>query len=414
MITNVIQEELPVSNKIIIVSIVTALCLVGDSFLYIALPIYWKDAGLTSIWQVGLLLSINRFIRLPANPVIGWFYQRMSLKTGLLIAVVIGSLTTLGYGVVKGFIGWIILRALWGIAWSFFRIGGLSTVVHYADEKNRGKAMGLYNGLYRLGSLVGMLAGGVLVPFFGLSAIAIVFGSISIIGIPLIFVSLKTSDKESKNLSSSKKELQSLHFNRSAFMVIISGFFLTMLIQGVFTSTLSTLIKHHFGVQIPLFGITIGVTALAGLILAARWVWEPFLGSLFGKWSDGSKGRIPLLNVSLFIASITYGLLSVKIPIFIWIAVVLITMISATSLTTLTDSLAGDIAKTTNAVAFLTLYSIIQDVGAAIGPIIAYLLIEKAHGFLYLYWGCSAILLTLSLTWMKEIRYSADSEYSIK
>ncbi|WP_145022826.1 MFS transporter [Paenibacillus sp. Y412MC10] len=141
--------------QIRVVAIVTALSLLGDSMLYIALPIFWREAGLNSLWQVVFLLSINRFIRLPANPLVGRLYQKVSLRTGLIIAIIIGSLTTIGYGVVTSFLGWIILRCLWGIAWSFFRIGGLTTVVHLSRDEGQGKAMGIYNGLYRTGSLVG-------------------------------------------------------------------------------------------------------------------------------------------------------------------------------------------------------------------------------------------------------------------
>ncbi|MDF2036205.1 hypothetical protein P2R12_04265 [Cytobacillus oceanisediminis] len=100
------------SKPIIIVAIVTALSLLGDSMLYIALPIYWESAGLDSIWQVGVLLSINRFIRLPFNPLAGWMYKHISLKAGLIIAVLLGGFTTIGYGVFEGFAAWVILRAL--------------------------------------------------------------------------------------------------------------------------------------------------------------------------------------------------------------------------------------------------------------------------------------------------------------
>lgn len=201
----IVKRILPPSSKMIhMVSIVTALSLLGDSMLYIALPIYWKEAGLESIWQVGILLLINRFIRLPFNPLVGWIYQKISLQTGLIIAVILGSVTTLGYGFVKGFIGWLILRGIWGIAWSFFRIGGLSTVVYYAEENHRGKAMGLYNGLYRLGSLFGMLLGGLLVPIWGLTFISTIFGAISFTGLLFVVRSDKVQpDKQKENI---KKE----------------------------------------------------------------------------------------------------------------------------------------------------------------------------------------------------------------
>ncbi|MDH1670962.1 MFS transporter, partial [Stutzerimonas stutzeri] len=163
------------SRPIVVAALAAALCLTGDSMLYIALPIYWHEVGLEALWQVGVLLSVNRLIRLPFNPLIGWLYQRISLRAGLLLATTLGTLTTLGYGIAKGFIAWLLLRALWGIGWSFFRIGGLSAVVYCAAGQSRGQAMGLYNGLYRLGSLVGMLLGGLLVPVYGLPALALSF-----------------------------------------------------------------------------------------------------------------------------------------------------------------------------------------------------------------------------------------------
>ena len=174
------------SRPIVVVALATALCLTGDSMLYIALPIYWHEVGLEALWQVGVLLSVNRLIRLPFNPLIGWLYQRISLRAGLLLATTLGTLTTLGYGIAKGFIAWLLLRALWGIGWSFFRIGGLSAVVYCAAGQSRGQAMGLYNGLYRLGSLVGMLLGGLLALVYGLPALALSFAAMALLGLPLL------------------------------------------------------------------------------------------------------------------------------------------------------------------------------------------------------------------------------------
>lgn len=177
-------------RQIVIVGIVTALTLFGDSMLYIVLPVYWKEAGLDALWQVGVLLSVNRLVRLPLNPLIGWLYHRMSLRTGLFMSVGLAALTTVGYGIFKGFVLWVALRAIWGIAWSLLRMGGYLTVIRYSDDTNRGRFMGTYNGLWRLGSLVGVLFGGLLVPMIGLSAVSILFGIMALIGLPLIAVSI--------------------------------------------------------------------------------------------------------------------------------------------------------------------------------------------------------------------------------
>ncbi|MDF2720318.1 MAG: hypothetical protein K0R28_7243 [Paenibacillus sp.] len=166
-------------RPITLVALVTAFCLLGDSMLYVVLPIYWKEAGLTSLWQVGILLSVNRFVRLPLNPLIGWLYNKMPLRVGLVTAVLLGALTTAGYGLFQGFAAWLILRSVWGVAWSLLRMGGFLTVIAYSDNSNRGRWMGRYNGLSRIGSLFGMLLGGLLAPIFGLTPVALAFGIVA-------------------------------------------------------------------------------------------------------------------------------------------------------------------------------------------------------------------------------------------
>ncbi|MCM3441319.1 MFS transporter (plasmid) [Metabacillus halosaccharovorans] len=416
-----VSKNKPPSQKVIInVAIITALSLLGDSMLYIALPIYWEEVGLNSIWQVGILLSINRFIRLPFNPIVGWIYNRITLKTGLLIAVTIGVITTIGYGYFKGFFAWMILRALWGIGWSFFRIGGLSTVAFYADKNHRGEAMGLYNGIYRLGSLLGMLVGGGFFPIMGIQYVSVIFGFLSLLGLPIILLSLKTDSFTNIKDTDSFIET-SIPFNlafRQKFVIILSGFFITMLIQGVLTSTLSSVIEHNFGNEIEIFEMVLSVTLLSGLIQSARWVWEPFLARIFGIWSDGPIGKVPIFIFSLFFSGLIFGAISNELPLIVWIIVTLLVLMSATVITTLTDAIAIDISKTSNVVSFLTLYSIAQDMGAALGPFISYLVIELKNGFKYLYWGGAGVLATLAILWTfyyfyEKAIFNVDSKKSI-
>ncbi|MCM3708274.1 MULTISPECIES: MFS transporter [Cytobacillus] len=387
-------------KPIIIVAIATALSLLGDSMLYIALPIYWESAGLDSLWQVGVLLSINRFIRLPFNPFAGWIYKHISLKAGLIIAVLLGGFTTIGYGIFKGFAAWVILRSLWGIAWSFFRIGGLSVVAVYSENNKRGSSMGLYNGLYRTGSLVGMLVGGLLIPIIGLSAVSLAFGLLSLLGLPLM-LSSKISHAEETPGRIDKRAEEKPFIARNAYKaaIIVSGFFISMLYQGIVTSTMSSLIEHFYGESISIWNVAVSVTFLSGIIQAVRWAWEPFLGKTVGSWSDRAQGRLPIFIASLISSALVFGIVSIRLPLGLWIAVTLLVMAGATILTTILDTIALDTAKTVNVVTFLTIYSISQDVGAALGPAISYILIQLEAGFTSLYWGSSIILLILAVIW---------------
>ncbi|WP_430789658.1 MFS transporter [Virgibacillus flavescens] len=408
------------SKVIKIIAVVTALSLLGDSMLYIALPLYWKQVGLDSLWQVGILLSINRFIRLPVNPVVGWIYKKISLKTGLLIAVTIGAVTTLGYGIFSGFIAWVMLRALWGIAWSFFRIGGLSSVAYYADEKHLGKAMGTYNGIYRLGSLFGLLLGGLFVPVIGLQNVAICFGIITLTGVPVTFLTMKKdyAAKMGKSTMNLRVPLVNPSYGRNKIIIIcITGFLTALLFQGILTSTLSSVIEYYYGKEFSVLDFVVSAALLSGFLQSVRWVCEPFLGRWIGIKSDGAKGRLPLLISTLILAAFVYWLVSFDMPISFWVTVTLLVLLGATAISTLTDSIALDVSRSSsNGVSYLTFYSIAQDFGAAIGPFISYMIIELESGYSYLYWGGSGVLFYLAVQWAivafmenKQAWRSADS-----
>ena len=74
-------EKERASRQVIVISLITAACLIGDSMLYIVLPICFAQAGLSSLWEVGIILSVNLLVRLPLNPMVGWLYRHISDRT---------------------------------------------------------------------------------------------------------------------------------------------------------------------------------------------------------------------------------------------------------------------------------------------------------------------------------------------
>ena len=163
-------------------AVVSAFCLTGDTMLYIALPLFWQECGLTALWQVGVLLAVNRLVRLPLNPLVRLLYTRIDQRTGMALAVVLAASTTLMYGVAQSFALWLLLRCLWGLAWTLLRLGSLFALMAASRKDNRGYLMGSYNGLVRLGSLLGMIGGGLLADLLGFSTVALLFGALTLTG----------------------------------------------------------------------------------------------------------------------------------------------------------------------------------------------------------------------------------------
>src|SRR5919108_1792575 len=115
-------------GPIVVVSLAVALSLLGDSMLYAVLPAQYEAFGLP-VAAVGLLLSINRYIRLVSNGLAGRLTDRVGVRVPFLAAALVGALTTVVYGLAPGVAALVMARLLWGGSWSVLRLGGYLTAL---------------------------------------------------------------------------------------------------------------------------------------------------------------------------------------------------------------------------------------------------------------------------------------------
>ena len=349
--------------EITLISIVTALCLVGDSFLYVALPLHWESAGLATLFEVGVILAANRLVRIPLNPLITLFYNKVSCRTGIWIATILAIVSTAGYGLSQGLFLWLCMRFLWGLSWTLLRLGTLFTILRVSSPSTLGYLTGINNGLYRLGSLAGMLLGGLLADSFGLQTTALFFAAVSCLA-PLVMLKMPKSEERARGTASQTSAVQAA--NRAgwkdilakgpALWVMMTAFVVAMTYQGVTASTISMLLDAHSHEKLVILGLTLSAATLSGGLQAMRWVWEPFLAPFFGSLSDGRMGRCRLSSL-----------------------VILLVLLSGTLLTTATDALGNDAALLSeNSRTYLSAFALFTDLGAAAGPLFAYTVIALA------------------------------------
>ena len=120
-----------------------SLSLPGDQTLYAVLPTKASAVGI-SLALVGLLVGINRLIRIPGNPIAGLFYDRLGRRRLFLLGMLLGTLSTDSYAIARNSSQWLGGRLLWGIAWSLINVGGLTMLLDVTDESDRGRVTGLY------------------------------------------------------------------------------------------------------------------------------------------------------------------------------------------------------------------------------------------------------------------------------
>lgn len=357
-------------RPVVLLAAVTALCLVGDSMLYVALPVHWEEFGLTSLWQAGALLSVNRLVRLPLNPAVSRLYRRISARSGMLLAAAFAAATTAGYGLAGSFAALIVLRALWGLAWTFLRLGAYFTVLTTADDSSQGRAMGMYNGLMRTGSLFGMLLGGVLADTWGTGLTCAFFASVSVLAVPLIWFAVPRNAKGMAEEAAAGEDGYSLFSHWKVLSVLLIGTAVAFVYQGMLISTLSYLVKIRIPAGLDLGWALVGAASLGGVLQAVRWSWEPFLAPFFGWLSDHPRaGRKKTFIISSLIGAALFAFLPADMGLLPWLLLLLLLQVTATALTTAGDAVAADTAVRSGAkIKVITAYSVLTDVGAAAGP----------------------------------------------
>jgi MFS family permease len=315
------------------------------------------------------------------------------------MAVVLAGATTMSYGIVKGFWGWVIIRAVWGLAWSFFKLGAFLLIIDLSADADRGNLMGRYNGLYRLGSLVGMLGGGFFADQFGIGKVSLVFGVTAFLAVPAVIRYIPTRHGSLQHDKSNRGSHRRLWWADTQLLWILgSGLLGSMALDGLLTATLSHTIATRHSTVVHWLWVTMGASTLAGTMQAMRWLLGPWISPWIGRLSDRRWGRTRILAVTLGVATVLMAMIPVHTPFLIWLALIFILLLVSSLVSTLSDSVATDTASTSSAVAVMTMYAMALDVGAAIGPTLGYGL-EAILGTSSMYAVSATVLACLTVLW---------------
>ena len=122
----------------------------------------YDDVGISIAW-VGLLLSINRWVRIFSNSLTVRVIEKYGYRIVMIIAVVIAILSTMGYGIATNLFLWILFRVMWGLAFSAMRIGTLGYALRH---QKKGIALGVSRSFQELGPMLALFISPVLVKTF--------------------------------------------------------------------------------------------------------------------------------------------------------------------------------------------------------------------------------------------------------
>jgi MFS family permease len=342
----------------------------GDATLYTVLPTHPADAGI-ALSSVGVILGINRAVRIVFNGPAGLAYDRWPRRYLFVPSLFIGALSTAIYAATKGFWPLLVGRVLWGLAWSGIWVGGTTMILDVTSNRERGRWAGLYEGWFFGGHAVGSLVGGLLTDRVGYAA-SMWIGAILTAAGGVVAMFLLPETRGAPPGHAAASDAVGAHPSGrdgtwvAAWMYGINRF----VIAGVLAATLGLLVKGWATVG----GLGTGVATVTGLLMAGRTLLSTGAAPVAGAASDrlGSRWKVALWTLAM--GAIGMALIALGGPAAV-LAGLSLGAVAGGGVRTVSASIVGDSTERGERGRAVGLLHTAGDLGSAVGPPVAYALL---------------------------------------
>ena len=339
--------------------IVIAFAMIGDTLLYAVLPLYHEQFGV-SLAMVGVLLSLNRWIRLVANSGMAAVGQRVGAHAMMVAAAVGAALSTLLYGLAAAAAAQIAARVLWGISYAALNLATLAYAV--SDRSRAGQRVGASRAAIGIVQGLSLVLGAWLVLQVGPRLVFVIFGATTLVALGAALL-LPRLPREAAPAGHGFRLPVPHRLESWGFVLGFAG-------DGVFLLTLAFLMKDAITSLAPVLA--------TALLLALRWSVELSTGPA-GGWIGDRFGarRISILTAGMLVLG--FGLIALDHE----VAGALLVVATRGLFNTLIPVLVIERGRGT-VLSSQASYSTWRDFGAAVGPLSApWLFLNIAQSWLF-------------------------------
>jgi len=210
------------SRVVFAIYVPAALLAFSDGMLVPTLPVFADSFGV-SLALVGLVLAAESIGMLLADGPAGYLVSRLRPKTAMLTGVGLVGAAVLGTALAPSLWLVVLTRVLCGAGfslWSLSRHAYLTNVTHSA---NRGRTMGLFGGVSRLGGFLGPAVGGAVAFWWGLRAPFLVYACVVLLTLLLIVLLLPPEERPGGGRAGEKRAAARAALRRSAPVLVNAG-----------------------------------------------------------------------------------------------------------------------------------------------------------------------------------------------
>ena len=342
----------------------------GDNALYTVLPdpTIWSRVGLTLAW-VGVLLGINRLVRLVFNVGAGVLYDRLPRRRLLIGSMALAALSSVIYALAFGPAPFLVGRIIWGAAWSGLWIGGNTVVLDVSTDETRGRNSGRFQMLFFIGVAVGTLFGGVSTDLLGFQGGMWLSAALTVIGGIYWYFSLPETRPEDGARKSDVPNWREFPI-RESLPAAVPLMAVRFVFAGVMAATTILWLERYVGRELSLAWIVVPLATLTGAFSALRMLTSIVGAPLAGRASDQLGRRWPVMVVGLTIGAFGTWLMGGSV---VWLAVfgALLAAVTSGSVSALSPAIIGDRVEEGRQSRALSVVFSLGDMASALGPPLA-------------------------------------------
>jgi predicted MFS family arabinose efflux permease len=348
---------------------VLGLCLPSDVLLYLLLPMYAADFGV-SLAQAGVLLAANRLVRIVGYGWVVRFYARHGDRAACSLAAFAAAVCALGNATLSGFAGLLVLRLVWGLCFATFNLS--TQTLATAEPQGAARRAGRSRATLAVGPMLALPLGALMAQAYGPRSVFFVLGIAALCGL------WRARALPSRGHAIPTQGGRRLRLPDSiATWSFIEG----VTLDGLFIFGLSLYAQTHLGGS----GVLVA-GALMGVRYLSELLFSPFGGYLAERF--GALRMLVVLSLATALALLLFGSHWLFIGAFFVLVLRALQLPLVMTLVALRNPQARIQALAGNA--------IWRDIGAGLGPMLAGMLLPQVPA-LWAYAGAAAVLAMAAL-----------------
>jgi len=355
------------------------------------LSIYAKSLGATGVW-IGYAVSGYWITRVLLEIPCGYISSKYGYYRPMLVAMVITLVGNVLLLFIQTPVQLVLVRAMKGIGGPLFFAVSMTFLVNLFDAESRGAAMGVFQGIEFIGTIIGSGISGYTIDVFGFKGGFSVAVFLSALGLILLLVSKSVRQEtvaEGAREPLKVKEIFEALTNRNVMIMAVATLAEFIMATGLIMTIVPLYAQESLGFSLTKIGLLMGARSI-GFVVAMF---------TMGTISD-RIGRKPVLLFGLAGTSIMTVFMSFMGSFYTIAGVICIIGFTSGAIWIIGPVLSSESVRPELRGAAIGAYRTFFDLGSLVGPIIMIIVMDGYGVSTCFYLASALLLLNLPLTMM--------------